>query len=184
MASDAQFRSGAVARMLRMPVSTLRVWERRYGLCQPQRSPSGQCLYSVADVRRLALIRQLVEQGHAIGTLAGLSRAALQALAGTHARTVTQVRAAGGEPAPPRWDLETLRTLAGLSSTIACECPQHLAALLLQLQAFEAYSGSCAAQSPDDAALHRELQRVSGQARTLLEDALARVAEAEGLLRR
>ena len=52
-------RSGAVARMLRMPVATLRVWERRYGLAQPVLSPGGQRLYSADDVRRLALIKQL-----------------------------------------------------------------------------------------------------------------------------
>ena len=38
-------RSGAVAHMLRMPVATLRVWARRYGLTQPALSPSGQRLY-------------------------------------------------------------------------------------------------------------------------------------------
>jgi len=38
-------RSGAVARMLRMPVATLRVWERRYALTRPALSPSGQRLY-------------------------------------------------------------------------------------------------------------------------------------------
>ncbi len=175
------FRTGAVARMLRMPPATLRVWERRYAVCAPARSPSGQCLYSAADVRRLALIRQLLEQGHAIGQLAAQPMAQLKAMAGTHAQAATRSgrRAA---PAAPRWDLETLRTLAGLSSTIACECPQHLATLLLQLQEFEAYSASCAQQSPDDAALHRRLQLVSGQARRLLEDALAEVVRAEGLL--
>ena len=46
-------RSGAVARMLRMPVATLRVWERRYGLTQPALTPSGQRLYSADDVRQL-----------------------------------------------------------------------------------------------------------------------------------
>ena len=59
--SPALHRSGAVARMLRMPVATLRVWERRYGLTQAELSPSGQRLYSADDVRRLALIKQLTE---------------------------------------------------------------------------------------------------------------------------
>ena len=30
-----RYRSAAVARMLRMPVATLRIWERRYRLCKP-----------------------------------------------------------------------------------------------------------------------------------------------------
>ncbi len=180
-ADTPQFRTGAVARMLRMPAATLRVWERRYGVCQPRRTPSGQCLYSAADVRRLALIRQLVEQGHAIGQLAGQPMAQLKAMAGTHARAAAR-RGRQASPSAPRWQLDTLRTLAGLSSTIACECPQHLATLLLQLQQFEAYSASCAQQSADDATLHRRLQLVSGQARMLLEDALEAVVRAEGLL--
>jgi MerR family transcriptional regulator, light-induced transcriptional regulator len=78
-------RSGAVARMLRMPVATLRVWERRYALTQPTMSPSGQRLYSADDVRRLALIKQLTALGHAIGSLAPLDMPQLQRVASTHA---------------------------------------------------------------------------------------------------
>jgi MerR family transcriptional regulator, light-induced transcriptional regulator len=78
-------RSGAVARMLRMPVATLRVWERRYGLTQPGLSPGGQRLYSADDVRRLALVKQLADLGHAIGSLARLDMPQLQRVAATHA---------------------------------------------------------------------------------------------------
>lgn len=305
--SPAQYRSGAVARMLRMPVATLRVWERRYAVCEPALTPSGQRLYTAAQIQRLALIRQLIDQGHAIGTLAHLDMAALQAVAHTHAGTVARPRqpepeiessavpalavhvpdralrerlqrpglcqllrrplqtnapasaawhlhrsagllAAGAqrppaaqgwgvlyryagaeaeaaytragaellrEPAddaaladwlnnwlpaapalttspprvpelgsapPPRWDDASLAAFAGLSSTIACECPKHLAELLMQLSQFEAYSADCAAQGPTDAELHRYLGQVTAQARVLLEEALGRVAEAEGLL--
>lgn len=89
--SAALHRSGAVARMLRMPVATLRVWERRYGVTQPMLSASGQRLYSADDVRRLALLKQLTDLGHAIGSLARLDMKRLQQVAGTHA----SVRAAG-----------------------------------------------------------------------------------------
>lgn len=96
-------RSGAVARMLRMPVATLRVWERRYGLTQPELSPSGQRLYSGDDVRRLALIKQLTEVGHAIGSLAALDMAGLQRVASMHAQALaaTQGRGAGEAPEVP-----------------------------------------------------------------------------------
>ena len=83
--SAARHRSGAVARMLRMPVATLRVWERRYGVTQPMLSPSGQRLYSDDDLRRLALLKQLTDRGHAIGSLARLSMRQLQQVASTHA---------------------------------------------------------------------------------------------------
>ncbi|MFM2341670.1 MAG: hypothetical protein RLZZ592_1323 [Pseudomonadota bacterium] len=75
-----RFRTAAVARMTGIAVATLRVWERRYRIVAPPQSPSGHRLYSSADVRRLGMIRALVEQGHAVGTLAGQAEPALQAL--------------------------------------------------------------------------------------------------------
>lgn len=365
----AHYRSAAVARMLRMPVATLRIWERRYQVAAPATTPAGHRLYSAADIRRLALLRQLTELGHAIGSLARLDLAQLQAVASTHARTLAatsagttansagtaapsvdalaghtaghatgrhdgpgplaphpperpacrtvvlgsalarrlrrpalqrllqrpldlrwsgdaaeQARAAApgqaaaelllvqlpglGHPqseppwagvaqawsagqvgvlyrfapearrqhlaeqglallrepvadaaladwintlmpapqvtgpapgradadapadasaalppiAPRRYDDATLADLAGLSSTIACECPRHLAELLMQLSHFEAYSAECAHQSPTDARLHAYLQHVAAQARGLFEVALERVAVQEGLM--
>lgn len=82
-------RSGAVARMLNMPVATLRVWERRYQLSKPALTASGQRLYSADDVQRLALVKRLSDLGHAIGSLAALDMQALQRVAATHARVLT-----------------------------------------------------------------------------------------------
>ncbi|MCK6424225.1 MAG: MerR family transcriptional regulator [Burkholderiaceae bacterium] len=187
-------RSGAVARMLRMPVATLRVWERRYRLTDSQRSVSGQRLYSAEEVRRLALIRQLVDRGHAIGQLARLDMAQLQQIASRHARTLDALRtapeaaplpaaAATPAPVPPRrWDDAALADMAGLSSTIACECPQHVAELLIRLSHFEAYSAQCEQRSPADAELHAWLGRIAAQARARFEEALERIARQEGLL--
>jgi len=75
------YRSGVAARLAGLPVETLRVWERRYALSEPLRSPRGQRLYSSAQVRRLGLIKQLVDQGHPIGALARLALEQLQHLA-------------------------------------------------------------------------------------------------------
>lgn len=312
-------RSGAVARMVRMPVATLRVWERRYRLSSPAVTASGQRLYSAADVRRIALLKQLSDLGHAIGSLAAMDMAQLQEVAATHASTVTntlaspalrpaplrvavigealarrlerpavrrrlagpletvgpfadvaaaakaltseavdillvqtptlhahwlselqastaavpavrlaavyrfapeavceQLAAAGvallrepladaalgqwlaglggvpspalpallpaGEPAPARrWDDAALIDIAGLSSTIACECPRHIAELLMQLSHFESYSAECAHRSPEDAELHAYLGAVTASARARFEEALERVAQYEGL---
>jgi DNA-binding transcriptional MerR regulator len=314
--------------MLRMPVATLRVWERRYGVTQPLLSASGQRLYSEADVRRLALLKQLSDLGHAIGSLAGLDMAQLQQVASTHAGVlaaragehrpqprpaaarpwrvlvigtalaarlqrpalrrllgrplhllgpyadaaqaaaalqqapadallVHQPRlhegwlasvqaaapalaalpkavlyryaaestcaalAAGGtallrEPqndtvlgqwlqgvlqavAPPRasadnaaqpqdavpprrWDDAALADFAGLSTTIACECPRHVAELLMQLSHFEAYSAECRHRHAADAQLHAYLQQVAAGARARFEAALEHVALHEGLI--
>jgi MerR family transcriptional regulator, light-induced transcriptional regulator len=323
-------RSSAVARMLRMPVATLRVWERRYGLTQPAVSPSGQRLYSADDVRRLALIKQLTDLGHAIGSLARLDMPQLQRVAATHAHalaatqkgehldavpvppdrawrlavigaglgvrlqrpallrrlgrpvqllgpfddatqaavalrgldvdallihepqlhegllaaidaaapalagvpkavlygfaaepvcealasagtallrepqpdavlaqwlhslsamSVTPPQPAAGrlapsiEPAPPRrWDDAALAEFAGRSSRIACECPRHVAELLVQLSHFEAYSAECEHRSAADAELHAQLGRVATASRARFEAALEHVALHEGLL--
>ena len=74
--------------MLGMPVATLRVWERRYRLTQPGLTPNGQRRYSADDVQRLALIKQLTDLGHAIGSLAPLDMPRLQRVAATHAQAL------------------------------------------------------------------------------------------------
>jgi hypothetical protein len=375
---EPRHRSGAVAKMLRMPVATLRVWERRYQVSQPQLSPSGQRLYSAAQVQRLAQLKQLTDLGHAIGSLARLDIAQLRHVLDTHARTLTQTageavaeatigpsslplaaglpaaappgerveaaerpepgraavplpprgrslssrggvppqpwrvvvvgkllgqrlkgavqqalmppgrmlhlqgpfetleeaaaeplaatadalliyaaslqddwldrlllampawkskpmavlygfasertcrlfgrvpgltllrgpqsdaalaqwlrgwrgqieRPAPGPAVPPstmpvparRWDDEALASFASLSTTIACECPRHVAELLVQLSHFEAYSADCESRSPEDAELHAYLHQVTALARAQFETALERVARHEGLL--
>ena len=87
-----------------------------------------------------------------------------------------------GEVAPRRYDDATLADFAGLSTTIACECPSHVAELLLQLSRFEAYSAQCESRGAEDAALHAYLVRVAGASRALFEDALERIAIADGLM--
>lgn len=41
----------------------LRAWEKRYGVVQPQRSPSGYRLYSEADIAQLEAMRELIDSG-------------------------------------------------------------------------------------------------------------------------
>lgn len=86
-----------------------------------------------------------------------------------------------GAPAPRRFTPAQLARLAGVSNTIDCECPQHLAQLVGDLTSFEIYSAQCANRDDDDAALHRYLQQTTAKARSLIEVALERVARAEGL---
>lgn len=342
--SEARFRSGAVARMLGMPVATLRVWERRYAVCSPELTASGQRLYSSADVERLALLKRLTDLGHAISRLAPLAMAELHSVAATHASTLAaavppapgahvspspqaepmpglrpwrvvvigtalaarlhrpgvlgrlgraleavgpfetpeaaaaalaglprpdavlsdlpvltlerwqaqqaalaglpslkgvphallygfaatldceqlsrqgvallrapqpdaalahwlrqvlagapQASEAGpqpgdalsctpADPPPRRWPDAALVDFAGLSSTVACECPRHIAELLLQLSHFEAYCAECENRSPADAQLHHHLWQVTARARASFEAALETLARHEGLL--
>ena len=341
------FRSGAVARMAGMPVSTLRIWEQRYKAVGPSTAPSGHRLYSAVDVERVALLRQLTGQGYAIGSLAGLAIEQLRdaalacampeaqasgdsaqrsaplrivvvgqgvarrlarprvlkrlarppqvvgvfdslgaaAVAAVAAKTATGSTGTTGagvdlllwqasdlhvgvlpalkaaqdawgarkvavvyrfsgaaardalasagvllirEPADDdafgawllssapalikatdgrskvtgstdihawlfgamasfdgaaparRFDDATLTDFAGLPSSVACECPSHLAELLMQISSFESYSAGCSSRNPADAELHAYLQRVAGVARILFETALKRVADEEG----
>jgi MerR family transcriptional regulator, light-induced transcriptional regulator len=340
-APQPSFRSGAVARMAGMPVATLRIWEQRYQAVGPTTAPSGHRLYAAAEVERVILLRQLTEQGHAIGSLAALDTEQLRSLAlaqasvpppggmgdaqpdgslrvvvvgralaqrlkrpavlrgwgrppqvvavfdslaeatqaaarlpaanvdlllwqtsglqdralpelraaqqawnprgtavayrfagaatrqalagtgtvlaretadddalgtwlrsleaalvegamgrstaapgaspaGTGAWTLAALGLAGAAAPARRFDDATLTKFAGFSSDVACDCPSHVAELLMQVAAFEAYSADCTHRSPQDAALHADLQRVAGAARVLFEVALERVALAEG----
>ena len=79
--SPHRLRSGTAARLAGLPVTTLRVWERRYGVVAAEKTESGQRVYSPHDVSRLRLLRQLTLAGHPIGTIAMLELEALRALA-------------------------------------------------------------------------------------------------------
>jgi DNA-binding transcriptional MerR regulator len=275
-----RFRSAAVARMTGIAVATLRVWERRYRVVAPPQSATGHRLYSSENVRRLGLIRALIDQGHTIGTLAPLDDAALQrlllaaapefalpsfvaapadappaaqALTGLgetldvlaveldtlnadHAdrllalrsrvsarqtlvvygfgsevvvqrlrrqgitvwrgpmgraemalllRTVLGVAtsytaATSAEPQAPRLSPEALALAARSTSRVLCECPRHLAELVQLLGDFEDYSGQCAVDSPADRQLHDDLGAAARHARGAFEQALRRLAAAEG----
>ena len=87
----------------------------------------------------------------------------------------------GASIAPRRFNQQQLANLSMAQSAVECECPQHLAQLVTDLSAFEIYSAKCANRDDDDAALHRYLHQTTAEARALIEAALLRVAEAEGL---
>jgi DNA-binding transcriptional MerR regulator len=86
-----------------------------------------------------------------------------------------------GPIAPRRFTQQQLTLLSQTSTSIDCECPKHLAELVTDLSAFEIYSANCANRDKEDAALHRFLHRTTAEARALVEMALEKVAEAEGL---
>ncbi|MDF3037129.1 MAG: MerR family transcriptional regulator [Paucimonas sp.] len=298
------YKSGVAARLAGLSAETLRVWERRYELSGAARSTSGQRLYSPEQVRRLRLLKQLVDQGHAIGILAKLHMDQLQEMTGTRpdegeaagplrvgvvgdnlnrriaaggresldmavqwsrsrleqvlapvqdadvevllvelseldtsalpmivaareacgaaavvvlyrfcaSATIRALRAQGclvarvpaevgelallcrsalaGERLPPPeradvpkicFDEELLSTISAAGNRLVCECPRHLADLLMMVGSFERYSAQCASRNEDDAQLHQELEQAAGRARSILETAMERLARAEGL---
>lgn len=306
-ARQGMHRTGVAARLAGLPVETLRVWERRYGLSDTDRSERGQRLYSSEQVRRLGLLKQLVDRGHAIGVLAGLTMRQLEDMMSTKAlpleradeairaallgeslirrlaaggrdsmglvvrascarldqaesvlrsaqadlllvevseldesavpliaaarracgaaavvvlyrfcasATIRQLRAHGclvarapselGEllllcraaladaraplrerrveaPRSRRFSDEALTTIGAAATSVACECPRHLADILIMVGSFERYSAQCAARNEEDARLHAALQAAAGQALDILEEAMERLARAEGL---
>jgi MerR family transcriptional regulator, light-induced transcriptional regulator len=78
-ASPPRYPIRAVARLTGLSVDTLRAWERRHAVVAPLRDDRGR-LYTGGDVKRLQLLAAAVERGHAIGRLAALSDAELEAV--------------------------------------------------------------------------------------------------------
>ncbi len=89
--TDPGYSIGVVSRLTGIHPETLRMWERRYGVVEPSRSEGRSRRYSDEDVRRLSLIKTLVDAGHQISTIAGLSMTQLQ----------KRVEATSGQPLRP-----------------------------------------------------------------------------------
>jgi len=72
--SEAQelFPIRVLAEKTSLSTSTLRAWERRYGLLKPQRTPKGHRLYSQADIRRISKILNLLDDGHSLPMIADM----------------------------------------------------------------------------------------------------------------
>jgi DNA-binding transcriptional MerR regulator len=314
--TEAVYRVGVVARLTHIPVETLRVWERRHGIVDHTGEHHRHRLYSVRDVRRLLLIKKLVDRGSSISSIARLSQDELEriyivqsdaeradppalpdasrklrlllvgpalqarfaaAIKGPRSVDVVahcdsleaagaasvpadvlvvevatlepqlltdlgrvlpdlqarfaiiayrfaatdvlkefalrghvlqraplpiddldrlcamspagretpgrQAVAAAETPPPPaaRFDERSLARVANVSTELRCECPRHVAELLLSISAFENYSAHCASTGPEDAELHLHLGRIAAQCRLQLEQALIYIAQVEGI---
>lgn len=312
----AVYRIGAVSRLTNIPTETLRVWERRYKVVEPDRTPGGNRVYEQHDVARLEIIKMLVDNGHAISTVANLQLDTLQdrlkeiQMAGHHmvpgegekqqlviiGQTLSQSLGKGqgghfdhrpdmielvgiypdvssylkdpsreqadtiiveyatlndesiteidmlraqriivvyafsppelgrkleskgctllrapvswrvlgpicfagmtmpgegnfdGDVQEPLLDSEppkkkfTDRQLAhylAISSTVRCECPKHVAELIIHLNRFEKYSAECENRNEDDALLHSYLRTMTARSRSIMEKALIRLSEIE-----
>ena len=77
---SAGHRIGAVSALSGVPVTTLRVWEVRYGAFSPRLTEGRQRVYSDDDVLRATQLKHLTEQGHAISGVANHTADALNAL--------------------------------------------------------------------------------------------------------
>jgi hypothetical protein len=80
-----------------------------------------------------------------------------------------------------RFDDAQLARAGMISTNIKCECPHHLADLIISLARFERYSAECENRNAEDAQLHSYLHGTTAKARALMEGALAQLLEMEGL---
>lgn len=72
------YRIGAVARLTGISVDRLRAWERRYGVVETRRTEALGRIYNRSDVERLTMIKQLVDLGNSISSVANLTDEQLQ----------------------------------------------------------------------------------------------------------
>ncbi|TDC79943.1 MerR family transcriptional regulator [Actinomadura sp. 7K507] len=90
---------GAVARRLGVAASTLRTWDRRYGIGPSRRSTGTHRRYTPADVARLEVMQRLLLAGAPPGEAA---RAALEAPGAELGAPGAGLEAPPGEPPSPR----------------------------------------------------------------------------------
>lgn len=87
------FRIGAVSKATGIPVSTLRIWETRYGAFSPVKTEGKQRMFEELDVSKAILLKQLSSEGHAISAIAGLDVNQLRSLSNLQNSTHLKPRA-------------------------------------------------------------------------------------------
>lgn len=66
------------AKQTGLSAHVIRVWEKRYGAVQPERTATNRRRYSDAEIERLNYLRQATAAGHSIGHIANLPTSELQ----------------------------------------------------------------------------------------------------------
>jgi methanogenic corrinoid protein MtbC1 len=102
----------AVVQATAISPSTLRAWERRYNMCQPQRSESGYRLYSDRDIAVIRWLKTQVDAGMSISqAVAWLNTLTVEAKGDSTRLPTPAARTLAPSPAP-RTDAQTHQTLA------------------------------------------------------------------------
>ncbi len=70
-----------VAQRTGLSAHVIRIWEKRYGAVEPERTGTNRRLYSDEQVERLSLLREITRHGHSIGHVAKLPTEKLRELA-------------------------------------------------------------------------------------------------------
>jgi hypothetical protein len=84
--------------------------------------------------------------------------------------------------APPRqFSDNALNKAANITSSIDCECPHHMAEVIMSLIAFEQYSAQCESKDKAGEDLHHHIYLQTSQARSVMESLLRSVLDQEGI---
>ena len=75
---DRGYRIGAVAKLTGISTDTIRAWERRYAVVEPNRGENNNRYYTEEHISRLISVKRLVDAGQAIGTVCRLSGQEIQ----------------------------------------------------------------------------------------------------------
>lgn len=86
----------------------------------------------------------------------------------------------GLQPAP-RFNARVLGRLQETVSVVQCECPNHLAGIVLSLLEFERYAAACENRNAADAQIHQMLHAETTRARLIMEEALTRLCVFESI---
>ncbi len=65
-ATDPLYNIKVIVQRTGVPADTLRAWERRYGIPNPERTPGGQRVYSARDIAVIGWLRSRTEEGMTI----------------------------------------------------------------------------------------------------------------------
>lgn len=134
LAKESRHPIRVVSKRTGLTPTLLRAWERRYGVVAPARSDGGQRLYSDEDVRRLALLNQVVGEGRNISQVASLSMEELEDL-------VREDRSGRLAPPPPEplGGASIIRLMAQAEdAVVSMDAPQLERVLIRGAMAFPA----------------------------------------------
>jgi len=130
--TSARYPIRAVSKLTGISIDTLRAWERRHHVVAPVRDQRGR-IYTDADIARLRLLSEAVENGHSIGRLAGLTDAELR-----HLAVSGREAAASAEVTPARRNsIDTTALVAALQTYDATAIDQQVARLATVLPPLE-----------------------------------------------
>jgi DNA-binding transcriptional MerR regulator/methylmalonyl-CoA mutase cobalamin-binding subunit len=97
----------------------IRIWEKRYGAVEPERTGTNRRLYSNDQIDRLNLLRQLTRNGHSIGQIAKLPAEKLRELGRESPGIEEQTERTAA--APPAHLDECIRAVRSLNSESLAE---------------------------------------------------------------